>query len=188
MAKAVDLTKILITDLPADLEVQKSTGIFSDKPAALAIVLGVTVDSVMALCPHDGSEIIDDKAIDITRFRGFTVQEIVGICLLQGFSVTEVDLDLGDHPPKNYYREASANHHRKIVAWEEFEQNLLNSRGFVTYYFFGLPNPSERALAYLGNGTKATLIDPVSGAQWSYPQDPQNLTIQLVSLIRIEKE
>lgn len=187
MAEAVDLTKTIITDLPTELEVQKSMGVYSDKPAALAIVLGVTVESVMNICPHDGGDLVDDKAVDITRFQGFTVQEIVDICLLQGFSVTEVDLDLGDNPPKNYFRETATNHYRKIVAWEEFEQNLLNSRGFVTYYFFSEVTAPERTLAYLGNGTKATLIDPVSEVQWSYPRDPQNLAIQLVSLIRIDK-
>lgn len=184
--QSVDLTKTVITDFPTTIDVQKAP-VYNDKPAALAIALGITVNSVTNICPCDGAEVIDDKSVDIDRFRGFTVHEMIGICLLQGFKVTEIDLALGDDAPKDYLREASAGHYRKIVPFEDFEKALLTGRGFATYYFLDQHPVIERTLAYLGQGTTAVLVDPVAELKLVYPHELVSKTIQLVSLIQIEQ-
>lgn len=187
--KTVDLTKELITKLPIDLELEVQTidVSYKDKPTALAIILGVTADSVINASMKDGGEVVCDKTTDDSRFRGFTIQDMVDICLMQGLAVTEVDLDLGDNPPKDYLREAAPHHTRKIVDWDRFENELLSSRGLAIYH---IPNDNlEHALAYFGSGTEATLVDPAAEIKVLYRgrADLIDNGVQLISLLRIDK-
>lgn len=187
MALSVDLTKTTITDLPSDIEVEKVVNTYLNKPTALAIALGVTAESILTVCQHDGSEIVCDKTVDDSKYRGFTAQEIVDICLMQGFAVKEVDRALGDDAPANYDRSPTPNHRRVIVEWERFEQELLNSQGVAIYH--KEHDALEHVLAYRGDGKTVTLVDPENEVKFLY-KDQNDLVergIQLITLLCINK-
>lgn len=188
MAESVDLTKTTITDLPTSIDIQKAPAIYSDKPAALAVALGITVDSVLSVCQHDGSAIICDQTFGDAKFQGFNVQDMVDICLLAGLTVTEVDLAAGDDAPPDYEREVCLNHKRVIVEWERFFERMLNSQGLAVFQH--RPDlPGEYAIAYRGDGKTVTFIDPYEEIKFVY-KDQNDLVargIYLISLLQIEK-
>lgn len=189
MAESVDLTKVTLTDLPTKIDVQAAPAIYQSKPAALAIALGVTVESIDKILLHAGDEIIDSDAKDDTKFRGFTVQEMVDICLLLGFAVVEVDRVLDDNAPANYDREASANHRRKLVEWDRFEQEMKKSQGLAIYRKANQDDPLEHTLAFYGDGTNVTFVDPENEVKFTYKDqgDLWDRGIELISLLCISK-
>jgi hypothetical protein len=189
MAETVDLTKTTITSLPTKIDVQAAPTIYRDKPTALAIALGITVDSVMNVTGHDGSEIICDQTKDDSKYRGYTVQDMVDICLMAGLSVTEIDLASGDDAPADYEREPTPGHKRVIVEWERFEQYLRNTRGIAVYHKLHTNDCLEHVFAYIGDGSSVTLVDPVDEIKFVYIglNDLVERGFQFTSLLSIEK-
>ena len=187
MARAIDLTKHKIKHLPTTLEIQTTPNISQLKPAALAVALGVTVESVLLCCRHDGLEVVCDQTPDNTRFRGFTVQEMIDICLSQGLDVEEIDLDLGDNPPREYHRQVSTQRNRQVVDWDRFEVKMLSSHGLVVYDNLESLATNEQVLAFRGDGENVIFVDPILGIEFLYTgyEDLLAQKCQFITLICI---
>jgi hypothetical protein len=72
------------------MKIQIQPNSWSCLPTAFAIILDVDVRSIFDILGHDGSKIIDSTIPEPYGRKSFHYQEMVDYCLLNGYSVTEI--------------------------------------------------------------------------------------------------
>lgn len=152
-------------------------------PTSFAIALGVSVEDVLSIIGHDGSEITHPLLKEPQCRRGFHPQEMIKMCLCHGLSVTSVEL----------YPQAASNSGKlrgvfnkqfDTGGWTWFKQNLFKSIGVIQCKTM---SGSGHAMAYEGKITYTEIHDPASGVFNFYTADDAEKRDRfLVSLWRID--
>ena len=152
-------------------------------PASFASVLEVSLDAILAVIGHDGSEITHAGLPDPLQRRGFHPQELIKVCLQDGKFVTSVELNPCASPSGTMDRLRKFD----IGGWEWFRDNLFNSRGVLdcrTVVGTG------HAMAYEGQGDHAIICDPGKAGQLFELRDLKEAEMRdryLVALWRIDE-
>ena len=143
----------------------------------------MSLDAVLGIVGHDGSEITHAGLPEPLNRRGFHPQEMIKMCLEDGMAVTRVELfpqaqaSSGvPHSPKRF----------NTGEWDWFKENLNNSVGVIECRTSaGLGH----AMAYEGRGTHALICDPGRNGdvfEFHEPEDTEQRDRFLVALWRIE--
>ncbi len=160
----------------------KNPNAWSCLPTAFAIALGVSVEAVIATVGHDGSEITHAGLPEPLNRRGFHPQEMIKMCLLDGMSVTPIELAPQAVPsPQVPFLKAFDN-----GGWDWFKQNLFYTTGVIECR---TSIGTGHAMAYQGEGYFATICDPATGKEFPFfgPEDTEKRDRWLVSLWRLEE-
>jgi len=83
------LTKVKIQLLQIK-KLQKQPNSWSCLPTAFAMVLGMDASNFISKLDHDGSDIIHPDLEEPYKRRSFHIQEMIDICWLLGYTVTEI--------------------------------------------------------------------------------------------------
>lgn len=161
----------------------KNPNAWSCLPTAFAIALGVSVEAVIAVVGHDGSEITHAGLPEPLNRRGFHPQEMIKMCLKDGMSVTSVELA----PQAIASRRVP--HSPKVFdtgGWDWFKQNLFHTTGVIDCR---TSIGTGHAMAYQGEGDFAIICDPATGNEFSFfgPEDTEKRDRFLVSLWRLDE-
>lgn len=165
---------------------QKNPNAWSCLPTAFANSLEVSVDAILAVIGHDGSEITHPGLPDPMRRRGFHPQEFIEMCFRDNLAVIQIDanpsavpIQQSGHVPGLFATIHGENH------WERFERHMFNSEGVIDCRTrIGLGH----ALSYVGYNTYATIADPATGETFEYwsRKDIELRGLYFVSLFRLD--
>ncbi len=158
----------------------KNPNTWSCLPTAFAIVLEVSLEAVLGIVGHDGSEITHAGLPEPLCRRGFHPQEMIKMCLKDNLSVTPVELY-----PQAVSKVSITNPKLfNIGGWDWFSENLFNSVGVVECRTAaGLGH----AMAYEGKENHALICDPATEEVFVFHKlsDAQHRDRFLVRLWRI---
>lgn len=133
----------------------KNPNAWSCLPTAFAIALEVSLEAVLGVVGHDGSEITHAGLPEPLCRRGFHPQEMIKMCLQDEMSVTPVEL----YPQA--VSKASITNPKVFDTgnWRWFSENLFRSKGVIECRTAaGLGH----AMAYEGRGDFAIIYDPAT--------------------------
>jgi len=142
---------------------QHSPNDWSCLPTAVAMALGVSVDELLEVIGHDGSEVTHPQLDAPACYRGFHPQEMIEAALRRGRATTMIEkvpcaLPKDDKNVNAYtHQDLKMFHPCGEAAPERFDRHLFVSNGWIDCR---TRSGQGHALAYTGEGATANIYDP----------------------------
>jgi hypothetical protein len=122
-------------------KLRKSPNRWSCLAAAFATVLDIEIEDVIREVGHDGSEEVCASDPEPYNRRGFSIQEMIDLCLIRGVCVTHIERD-----PIWVNRYGNV-HHIWTSGDERFAKHLEGRVGVLT----GVMHEGDHAVAWDGH-------------------------------------
>lgn len=160
---------------------QQNPNAWSCLPTAFAISQHVPVEDWIRCVGHDGSEIVRAGLPDPLCRRGFHPQEMIRLCLLDGYAVTRVELAGQSTPALGTYEAVRFD----FGGWDSFVKQMYTSRGVLDVR---TNVGTGHAMAYEGQGDCALICDPANNSVFEFKNvsDAENRNRFIVALWRID--
>lgn len=163
---------------------QRNPNAWSCLLAAFATTLEVSIEAVLGIIGHDGSEITHAGLPEPMNRRGFHPQEFIKMCLEDEMAVTRVELFPTAIPLHNRQNPGTLSKFN-TGGWQWFRKSLFHSAGVIDCR---TAVGTGHAMAYQGMGDHALIFDPANGDEFEFrkPEDTESRNRFLVALWRLD--
>jgi hypothetical protein len=142
-------------------------------PASLAMLLNLSVDEVIRLIGHDGSEIWYPKERDPHRRRGFTTQEFIDVAFQQGYAMMEIlQPEAWDGQNLDTRRLID-----QFPFSRTFEDRILFYMNFAPGLVTGHYSADSYHMAAWDNTTRQ-IFDPSRRGVYNFDSDPESIIVE----------
>lgn len=130
---------------------------------AFAIALDIPLSEILARVGHDGSDVIFPHLAEPLNRRGHHVQELIGVALTLGHTITPIELwpVTGSHPDASFVYPIVLPG-GKTANWLRVSNHIANSRGTIE----GMAANSYHMVAY----DHGRIFDP-DGGEYDYSRE-----------------
>lgn len=157
-------------------------------PASLAMLLNVSLETVIGSLGHDGQEILWPEFKPPKCYRGFTIPEMMDISLRQGYALLEVssmlyqfsgvgDTGIEHSLPMRFNNHEYDSPESRILFYMQRYSGIVQG-----YYALDVPH------ACAWNHTEREMYDPNDPRKYNWDEEPNAISIEaFYPLIRIQE-